>query len=39
VEKLTNIIAGYKILTLTYREVPTHQLEQMVVPGNDQKEV
>jgi len=34
VEIRNNILQGYKILTLTFREVPTHQLEELVL-SND----
>ncbi len=33
-DNLLNILQGYKILTLTFREVPTHQLEELVL-SND----
>jgi len=34
VDSRKNILQGYKILTLTFREVPTHQLEELVL-SND----
>jgi len=39
VDNLANILNGYKILTLTYREVPTHQLEQLVLANDLQGEL